>query len=137
MYKPARKRGACKNINIKRPINLTEALFKVYEGIKDGRDSNHDFTSKIKDTKHAVVEYDDEILIVKDRIKLCININTRKPQWGSKLGFFDKGEGGFSGKKLMHKIKNKKRWKSLLAIAKKEIDDRNKSDWKWKDIKTK
>jgi len=67
-------------------------------------------------------------LIVKDKIKLCININTREPQWGSKLRFIDKGEGGFSGKKLMQKIRNKKRWKSLLAIAKKEAEEVKKDD---------
>ncbi len=120
-----------KKLAINKPIGLTETFTLMIKNLAKGGEMK-ELREHCKRQKHVTVEFGDELLIIKNKRKLCCNYEG-KALWGVNLREdpqeqFNVLEGN---KKLLTKNKG---WESIYKIAGNEIKSRRNRKWIWKDL---
>ena len=125
------KQTAEKQVLINKPIGLTESITTMISNLRSGG-SIRSLQQCCRNQKHVTIEYGKEILIIKNKRKLCCD-NDGYPQWATNLN-----KDPYEEKNLIsdnqNLLFNNGKWQNLAKIAKTEIDLRQEESWIWRKI---
>jgi arylsulfatase len=113
---------------VNRPIGLTDTLKTTINNLKEGG-SLKTLQWHCKQQKHVTVEFGNELLIIKNKLKLCCNLKG-EALWCINLNKDPQEKTDLLTKNL-RLFDESKRWKRLLLIAKKQVRLRQKENWRW------
>ena len=109
------------------PCTATDLLNGAINNLKRGGKAKR-LIRQIGRRKHVTIEYGNEIAIIKGDKKIVMSIVNGEPYWATNL-LKDPTE----SRNALHD--GMEDWKELIGIGKKEINDRKREQWLWRDIK--
>ena len=123
-----------RRIVIKKPIGLTSMFTTMIKNLEYGG-KLQPLCELASSQSYVTVEYAKEILVIKNKRKLCCNMNGR-PLWATNLRQdpLEQKNQLSTNKEL---LETNDKWKNIYINAKKEIKKREHKDWIWKDLTSK
>ena len=117
------KDGESKKIVIKKPINVSNAI-QVIASSLTSRAKIADIVEQLEKTSYVIVEFKDEIMIIKKNKKVAMK-NDGRLLWGTNIKKDPREQ-----ENCILGARNKKTWEVLISILRKEINNRSRDDWK-------
>ena len=119
-------------ITINKPICLTDIFTTVIKNIKEGGQLKP-IRRHIRQQTHVTIEFGEELLIIKNKKKLCCHISGA-PTWAINLKKDPKEQINQLNRntKLLSKDRE---WSLIYSIAQKEIKIRKQASWIWRNLK--
>ena len=132
IYVPPKHSNDGSGSNHAKPVHLTKCLEAMIHNLSENS-STEELRKKLKKNKAVTIEFGNEILVIKGKKKLCMS-QAKEVLWAIDL---EKDPHEKTNEAENSVLDNNKAWKRLKKIGEKELDRRAKSNWIWKDIRTK
>ena len=131
LYIPPAKAKNKRKIVINKPIELTNTFTLILKNLTNGGKPK-ELQQHCKRQNHVTVEFGEELLIIKNKRKLCCN-SRGEPLWGVNLRQDPKEQVNVleENKELLTQNKG---WRVLYQLAKEEIKQRSQKKWMWRNI---
>ena len=131
LYIPPAKAKNKRKIVINKPIELTNTFTLIIKNLTKGGKPK-ELRQHCKRQNHVTVEFGEELLIIKNKRKLCCN-SSGEPLWGINLRRDPKEQVNVleENKELLTQNKG---WRLLYQLAKEEINQRSQKKWMWRSI---
>jgi len=117
-------------MELNRPVELTPLLKTILETVVQAKNASEvkKFANR---TSHAVVEFGDELLIIKNHKKICYKL-TGEALWATRMNRDTKEQ---KNKLDKYGSKRNTKWHTIMEIAQQEIRKRRHSGWMWRNIR--
>ena len=116
---------------LQKPLGLTELFSTMLNNLIEGGSAKK-LVQTMKKTTHVCVEFGDELLTIKNNLKLCRQL-TGEALWATQLRDDPKEQ---INQLAMNPelLEQKKCWRRIANISERELQKRRNSEWLWKDI---
>ena len=109
----------------KEPVSLTKCIIESMNSVKS-KEKTQSFQNSVKSKKPIIIEFGDEMALIKEDIKLTVN-NDAKPLWATTIG-----QDNEEAINILHGEQTKdvnRKLKRLIKYAKKAIKKRKSHKW--------
>ncbi len=116
---------------LQKPLGLTELFSTMLNNLIEGGSAKK-LVQTMKKTTHVCVEFGDELLTIKNNLKLCRQL-TGEALWATQLRDDPKEQ---INQLAMNPelLQQEKGWRRIANISERELQKRRNSEWLWKDI---
>lgn len=121
-----------KKVVINKPIELTSTFTLMIKNLTtDGK--LRTIRKHCKQQDHVTIEFGEELLIIKNKRKLCCN-NQGEPLWGINLRKDPKEQTNVVAIDKKRLFSENEKWTEIHLVAKKEAKRRRQKHWMWRDL---
>ena len=134
IYMPPRDSKEAREKENKKPCDSTKLLQQIIKNLGKGG-SLDVIEKKIQKSKHIVIEYGREILVIEGEKKICLNVDTEKIKWAIDLES-DANEMNDIYKGDDMNFKSNLKWEKIIKKSLRECKKRNQKKWQKLNLKT-